>query len=208
MKLRMIAEASASRLGRIGQKIAKRLLADYVQDPDVVYELLTTEVVRLDRFILEADRWWDAMRQQWLYLDDPTWDRIMDEVQRDAQELLSELQAEAVLERLDVITEGLVSGFFGIIKKIVLALLAALLTAGNGAEPGGSRVGFQAGGGYGQRRRTLLVRLNSSVANMTAACCLTHSAQALRAGKKPVNDLQNSSGGAGRASVGSSGADS
>lgn len=186
MKLSIIAESAMDQLGRIGRTVAARLFAGHVRDPNAVYELLTTEVIKLQGIIFEEDRWWEAMKEQWLYLDDQAWNEIVHIVQEGAMQFIGELQAEAAAHHLDVLTEGIISGFFGLIKKIVVAMFAALFGA-TGHEHGTD------GGIYlvrDKRRRSLLVKLNSSIANMAAAQCLTHSLQAEQAAKENPSGVQ------------------
>ncbi|HQU46346.1 MAG TPA: hypothetical protein PK867_26300, partial [Pirellulales bacterium] len=151
-----------------------------------VYELLTTEILKLRGFIFEEDRWWEAMKEQWLYLDDQAWNEIVHVVQEGAMQLIGELQTEAAAHHLEVLTEGIISGLFSLVKKIVVAMFAAIFGATSREQGTDGRIYLV----RDQRRRSLLVRLNSSIANMTAAQCLTHSMQAEQTAKKNPNGGQ------------------
>lgn len=135
MRLQTITEDDrTSRVHRQAKKLLSGLIGDLVTDPAAVYDHLIRGISNVNQFLMEDDDWWNELFGPLRPFDPQALEGFYEQTLRHVMELV-----RGHVKREFDLTEGLVSGFLGLLRKIaffvIKAAIAGLVADSDGPEP-------------------------------------------------------------------------
>ncbi len=135
MRLQAISEDDRTRrFHRQAQKALSGLLGDLVADPAAVYNHLIRGISNVRRLLIADDEWWQRLFRLLEPLDSGALEEFYEQTLRHVTDLIRGRPTG------QPVTEGLVRGFLGLLKKIaffvIKAAIAGLVANSDGPESG------------------------------------------------------------------------